>query len=155
MSARENPFLKNRKPAIELIVSGKASTKQRQRFDPRTKRAYTPPSNIINENDVRAIWREAGEPRLEADAPIWMEIVIVVMRPQGHFKRNGELSKEGLRHPFPENKKPDVDNALKLVMDALNTRAYKDDVRIVRATVDRVWGEWPQTKIRLGEVEVE
>lgn len=135
-----------------LRVAGKATTKQRQRFDPRTKRAYTPPANIIGENDVRAIWREAGEPRIEDDTAISIEVVIIVTRPQGHFKKNGDLSTEGLRHPVPRNRKPDVDNALKLVLDALNSRAYKDDVQIAKASVERRWGDWPSTTIRLKEL---
>lgn len=134
---------------IELRVAGKASTKQRQRFDPRTRRAYTPPSNIISENDVRAVWREAGEPRVEDDTALAIEIMITTVRPQGHFRKNGNLSAKGLEHPIPRNKKPDVDNALKLVMDALNTRAYRDDVLIARALVERQWGEWPETRIRI------
>ena len=140
---------------IELRVAGKATTKQRQRFDPRTRRAYTPPSNIIGENDVRAIWREAGEPRLQADAAVSIEITIVVPRPNSHFRKNGDLSSEGLRHPIPRNKKPDLDNALKLVMDALNSRAYKDDVLVARAVLERRWAEpggWPETLIRLNEL---
>ena len=140
---------------IELRVAGRAQTKQRQRVDPRTKRAYTPPSNIINENDVRAVWREAGEPRIENDSAIGIALKIVVLRPQGHFKKNGELSSEGLRHPVPRNKKPDLDNALKLVMDALNSRAYKDDVQVARAYLERVWGEWPETIIKIWPVTTE
>ena len=138
---------------IILRVAGKASTKQRPRFDPRTRRAFTPPSNIISENDVRAIWREAGEPRVEDDVAIAIEVEIVVVRPQGHFKKDGTLSTEGMRHPIPRNKKPDLDNALKLVMDALNSRAYRDDVLVAYATVERKWGDWPETTIRIATME--
>lgn len=132
---------------IRLRVPGKASTKQRQRFDPRTRRAYTPASNIISENDVRAIWREAGEPRFEGVPPIRIEISITVPRPSTHFNARGELNKKGRSMPLPSNKKPDVDNAGKLVMDALNSRAYKDDVQVCSLTVERHWGEWPVTAI--------
>ena len=137
---------------IRLRVEGKATTKQRQRFDPRTKRAYTPGSNIINEMDVRRVWEQEGKPRIEDKTAIAIDLTIVVARSDSHFRKNGELSAEGLRHPYPENKKPDVDNALKLVMDALNTRAYKDDVQIVKASVRRIWGEWPYTDIEISEV---
>lgn len=137
---------------IELRVPGKATTKQRQRFDPRTRRAYTPPSNIIGENDVKAVWREAGEPRLETDSAVSIEITILVPRPKGHFNSKGELNKKGLSMPFPSNKKPDVDNGLKLVMDALNSRAYRDDVQVCEAVVRRQWAEWPVTIIRLKEL---
>lgn len=134
---------------ITLKVSGNADSKKRQRFDPRTKRAYSPPSNIVSENDVRAIWREAGEPRAPEDCALGLAVKIEVVRPKGHLKTNGELSAEGLRHPVPRNKKPDLDNAVKLIMDALNSRAYRDDVMIARVYAERIWGEWPQTTIKI------
>lgn len=137
---------------IVLRVAGKASGKARQRFDPRTRRAYTPPSNIISEGDVRAVWREAGEPRIEDlgdGVAIELQLVITVMRPDGHFKRDGSLSATGQRQPIPCRQKPDVDNAVKLVMDALNTRAYRDDVRVAKVTAERRWGDWPETLITL------
>jgi Holliday junction resolvase RusA-like endonuclease len=137
---------------IKLTVEGKPASKGRPRFDPRTRRTYSPPSNIIGENDVRSVWREAGSPRFEDKPPLALDVTITVMRPDSHFKKSGDLSTEGLRHPYPENKKPDIDNAIKLIMDALNTRAYKDDVQIVRANVRRIWGEWPVTTIVISEV---
>lgn len=134
---------------IVLRVAGKASGKARQRFDPRTRRAYTPPSNIISEGDVRAVWREAGEPRFEDDCAIELDVVVIVMRPDGHFRKDGSLSTEGLRYPVPRKQKPDLDNAIKLVMDALNTRAYRDDGRVAKVTAERRWGDWPETLITL------
>jgi Holliday junction resolvase RusA-like endonuclease len=137
---------------IELRVAGKSHGKERPRFDPRTRRAYTPPANIVSENDIRAVWREAGEPRVEdQDAAIGIEVFIMVVRPKGHFKKDGTLSAEGRRNPKPANKKPDLDNALKTVMDALNSRAYRDDVRVARVFMDRDWGTWPEMIIRLRE----
>lgn len=140
---------------IQLRVAGQPSTKQRPRFDPRTKRTYTPPSNIISENDVRAVWREAGEPRIEDDVAVELQVMVVVIRPAGHFKNDGSLSTEGLRHPIPANKKPDLDNAVKLIMDALNTRAYRDDVRIARIIAERRWGDWPETTILISPMSAE
>jgi Holliday junction resolvase RusA-like endonuclease len=138
---------------IELKVSGKPSTKGRPRFDPRTRRAYSPPSNIVSENDIRAVWREAGEPRIEGKVPIEIQIIVDVVRPQGHFRKNGNLSLEGVRNPIPCNKKPDLDNALKTVMDALNSRAYQDDVQIARVRAERRWALWPSTTIFITEID--
>lgn len=148
-----NPFLNLPRKQIKLKVSGNAATKQRPRFNKATGQVHQPPSNIISENDVRAVWREEGEPRMPDDMALGIEMSIVVVRPKGHFKKDGSLSTEGLKHPFPDNKKPDLDNALKLVCDALNSRAYRDDVRFVRAALERDWGEWPTTYIRIYTVE--
>jgi Holliday junction resolvase RusA-like endonuclease len=138
---------------IVLRIPGRSSTKQRPQFNPFMKVAFTPKANIINENDVRAIWREAGEPRIDDESAIEIVVEIFVERPKGHFRANGELNKKGLDNPVPRNKKPDIDNALKLVMDALNSRAYHDDVRIARAIVERKWGEWPVTIVKLRPYE--
>ena len=41
----------------------------------------------------------------------------------------------------PHDKKPDIDNMAKAVLDALNGKAYTDDKNIVRLTVDKYYGE--------------
>src|SRR4051812_48414846 len=74
---------------IVLRIAGQSSTKQRPRFNAFLGRAYTPAANIINENDVRAVWREAGEPRIEDDTAIEIAIIISVERPKSHFKADG------------------------------------------------------------------
>lgn len=137
---------------IVLRIAGKSQGKARPKFDPRSRRAITPKSNIISENDVRQIWREAGEPRFENKPPLRMLVCISVPRPNTHFNSKGELNKKGREMHRPSNKKPDTDNAIKLVMDALNSRAYQDDVQIVEHAVVRDWGEWPQTVVIIEEV---
>lgn len=139
---------------IYLVVDGQPQGKERPKFNTVTKVAYTPKATVLAEKEIRSLWREAGKPRLP-DVALEIVIELYVQRPQSHFKKNGELTAEGLRHPIPRNKKPDVDNAIKLVMDALNKQAYKDDVQIAKATVTRHWGEWPKTVINIKELEVE
>jgi Holliday junction resolvase RusA-like endonuclease len=137
---------------IELNISGKPEGKSRPRFGS-GGRVYTPRKTEVAEREIRAAWEEQGRPRLP-DGPIEIEIVLIVERPRGHFNTKGELNKKGRSMPFPHNKKPDVDNAVKLVMDALNTRAYRDDVQICKATVTREWGDIAFTQIRLNELNV-
>ena len=132
---------------IVLRIAGKTQGKDRPKFDPRTRRAYSPPSNIISEADIRQIWREADEPRFEGKPPLRVLVCISVPRPNTHFNSKGELNKKGLEMRRPSNKKPDVDNAIKQIFDALNSRAYQDDVQIVETAVVRDWGEWPSTLI--------
>lgn len=107
----------------------------------------------LAEANVIRKWEEAGSPRLPDDVALGLEVVLYVARPAGHYKKDGSLSTEGMRHPRPHTKKPDVDNAIKLIMDCMNKRAYKDDVRIVDAHVERHWAEWPATKIRIYVVD--
>lgn len=136
---------------ILLRVAGKPEGKGRPRFG-KGHRVFTPKATEVAEREIRQAWREAGEQRLPDDAAIRIDLTLVVCRPQNHFKKNGDLTAEGMRHPVPRNKKPDVDNALKLALDSLNTRAYKDDVQVAQVGINRVWGDWPETVIRLREI---
>ena len=130
-----------------LDIEGMAEGKQRPRHNPFIqKRPFTPKKTVVAEREIRAAWEAVGKPRLP-DGAIGVEVVISVARPGTHFKRNGELSAEGQRHPYPDNKKPDIDNAVKLIFDALNTRAWRDDVRIVSLQIERMWADWPRTHI--------
>jgi hypothetical protein len=95
-------------PSFELRVTGQPQGKGRPRFDPARKRTYTPKETKVAEREVRAAWEEVGEPRLPDDQAIAVVVRLVVVRPAGHFKKDGSLSAEGLRHPLPRNKKPDV-----------------------------------------------
>ena len=135
---------------IELTVIGTPKGKGRPRFNPKTGRAYTPAATRLAEAHVITAWQQAGCPRLE-DGPVGVEAVLVLARPGGHFRVNGDLGAAGLRSAWP-TKKPDADNVLKLVMDSLNGAAYRDDVQIVDARVVKRWcrpGEREHTVIRL------
>lgn len=136
-----------------IEINGKPVGKDRPKFNMQTGRVYTTKQTVLAEREVRQAWRDAGKPRL-TDAALELVIELYVQRPNGHFKKNGDLSAEGLRHPIPRNKKPDVDNALKLVMDALNSQAYKDDVQIAKVTVTRHWGDWPKTVVTVKELPI-
>lgn len=129
--------------AFELIIEGQPHGKGRPRFG--NKRAFTDREDLLAENNIKRVWEEAGKPRLEG--PIELELTIYVSRAQNHYTSRGVLSSTGKRFPLPHNKKPDVDNALKTIMDALNTLAWKDDVQICVATVRREWSDYPRTKL--------
>jgi Holliday junction resolvase RusA-like endonuclease len=45
--------------------------------------------------------------------------------------------------------KPDADNIAKLVGDALNGIAWRDDAQIARATVEKFYGDEPRLAVRI------
>jgi Holliday junction resolvase RusA-like endonuclease len=131
-----------------IHVEGKPAGKGRARFG--NGRAFTPKDTVLAENDIRAAWKTAGAPRLEG--PVALDVELRVTRPRAHFTTRGALSAVGQRMPRPSNRKPDVDNACKLVMDALNTRAWADDVQVVELYVWREWADVPGTTIAAREL---
>lgn len=136
---------------IALELSGRPEGKGRPRFG-KGGRVFTPQATKLAEGRIIDAWTDAGQPRI--DGPVSLTLRLEVARPKGHFTTKGELNKSGRRLPHPTGKKPDVDNALKLVMDALNRRAYRDDVDVISATVTRVWASdgWERSLIELQEV---
>jgi Holliday junction resolvase RusA-like endonuclease len=51
-------------------------------------------------------------------------------------------------------KKPDVDNLIKIIADALNGLAYNDDSQIVLAIVEKWYSDIPRVEITIEEVGV-
>lgn len=119
-----------------------APTKERPRFG--NGRVYTPSRTVVAEQMIRSAWVRAGSIKLP-DGPVELELTVCLRRPSSHLLASGALSAEGRRCPFPYGTKPDVDNALKLVMDALNKHAWRDDVSVISSHVVKRW-------LRKGEV---
>lgn len=121
---------------FSLVIPGKPKGKDRPRFA--RGRAYTPKETKEAEAYIGHLWEESGCPR-HWDGPIQIDVDIFHKRPKSHFTTKGLLSAEGKKHILPDNQKPDIDNVIKLVMDALNKKAWRDDVQVVRASVNRWW----------------
>ena len=136
-----------------IVIPGGARGKGRPRFNPHTGHAHTDQATRAAEARVIVAWQHAGEPDL-GDGALAMDLEVVVVRPGSHFRVSGELSAAGLRAPRPL-KTPDLDNVLKLVADALNKHAYKDDKQLVEVAARRRWagpGEREHVRVLLREL---
>jgi Holliday junction resolvase RusA-like endonuclease len=120
---------------VRLVIPGAPVGKARPRVT--SHGTFTPPKTKRAEADVRAVWREHGGLRLP-DGPIVAHMHSYVERPAGHFTTKGKLSAAGRRAPFPV-RKPDLDNAIKLILDSLNGLAYRDDAQVVEIHARRLW----------------
>lgn len=49
-------------------------------------------------------------------------------------------------------KKPDLDNIMKCVTDALNEIAYQDDKQIVSASIEKYYSEEPRVEVAIMEI---
>lgn len=130
---------------FSIIVPGTPVGKGRPRFTGKGH-TYTDDKTAGAEAKIGWAWQHAGRPQLH-DAAIHLRVLLVLVRPKGHTTTRGALSAEGLRSFVPARRKPDIDNALKLVMDALNGLAWRDDVQIVKAEISKQWGDEPRTYI--------
>ncbi len=49
-------------------------------------------------------------------------------------------------------KKPDIDNVVKAVLDALNGVAYRDDTQVIELHVRKSYSEKPRVEVCIGKI---
>jgi len=111
-------------------------------------RTYNTKKTQYAEQMIRVAWIEAGSVTL-GEGAIELTIIAYLQRPKNHFRASGQLSAAGERTPQP-TKKPDASNIAKLVEDALNGCAWKDDSQVVDLIVKKRWaffGQDPHIKV--------
>jgi|SRR6478609_7906131 len=111
---------------------------------------YLAPNSSKQIGAIVDAWERAGQPRFEDDLPLMLEAAFIFDRPASHFGtgRNAGVLKQSAR-PHPTGR-PDLSNLVKLVEDALNENAFKDDSRIVAyGATGKRYGERSRTEIVL------
>lgn len=115
--------------------------KQRPRWSSKTNRIYTPNKTAVYERKVakacKEAMKEAGVDMAEAGTPVsvWLD-VMQAMPESWSKKKKAEMCLE------PSLKKPDIDNVLKSVLDALNGVAFEDDRQVFKVRVERTHGHY-------------
>lgn len=105
---------------------------------------YTPEKTINYENLVKMSYLEEHKGKELLKGELSMIINFYFAIPKSTSKKNRKLMNEGkIRH----NKKPDIDNCIKSITDALNGIAYKDDSQIVQVKACKLYSEEPKTEV--------
>lgn len=119
------------------FVRGKA----RPRFVRRAGRVYTDAATANAMKEIRDAWRDKVGETAPKGAPVAVTVVTLRALPESKPKR---VSSEEDTH------KPDIDNVLKLVLDALNGVAWADDAQVTSVyalKLARIRGVEDQTTI--------
>lgn len=98
----------------------------------------------------------AAKPHIPAapfTGPVQMRAGFVFRRPKGHYRTNGELKATAPRH---HTGKPDIDNLLKAVMDALTQLGgfWHDDQQVALVTSWKDYGPTGGALIEVKSMEV-
>lgn len=104
-------------------------------------RAYTPKKSADYERQIAQSW-----PHERQSAPVRLDIVFGMPIPASWSKKQQGAAASGLLLPA---KKPDIDNLLKAVMDAMNGVAYDDDNQVVELSGKKVYSVEPYVAIWL------
>lgn len=136
---------------VEFEVLGEPVAKGRPKFSMTTGRTYTPAKTVNYENLVKLSYQaQIGNKMIAAGIPIEMKIEAYFGIPQSKSKKQKREMAE--KKIFP-TKKPDADNLIKSICDALNCVAFYDDSQVVKITVNKFYGEEPKVVIMIGEYE--
>lgn len=128
---------------VKVVVPGKPRGKERPRFG---GHAYTPERTRTAERVIAWYYcMQTGHRVFET--PV-IRIKAIFEPPKSASKKTREAMLAGQVRP---KVKPDWDNIGKLVCDALNGIAYKDDKDVVEATVKKEYGREARTEIYIRE----
>lgn len=121
----------------EFEVIGDIKGKARPRVNTYTGNAYTPTNTKDYENLIKQYFK-IKYPRYEPlEGRIAVKIEAYFDIPKSTSKKDKKLIEEGILSP---TKKPDIDNIVKIILDALNKMAFKDDNQITKLEVEKLYG---------------
>lgn len=113
---------------MDFIVDGKPQGKQRPRFSRISKTVYTPTKTAKYEKQIAKAYTDIGGKCIPADCYVSVSVSAFFPIPKSYSKKKREDCLERILRP---DKKPDMDNILKVILDALNKVAYEDDKQVV------------------------
>lgn len=124
---------------------------------------YTPAKTVVYEGAIRSAFRDAAKTQrggkdtaLVQDEPVIGKGVPVRIRIEAFYKPAARTTKKqyiliqaGRLFPL---RKPDIDNIVKAVADALNGVAYKDDAQVTEIVASKSYSHEEGLKITVSTV---
>ena len=127
---------------MKFTIIGKPRGKGRPRFT-RQGFAYTDKETRDYEKLVKMSYLSCKDKKLY-EGNIKIEI-------WANFVPNKGISKKKYSELIgtPYNKKPDIDNIAKIILDGLNTIAYKDDNQVIELIVHKTYAETNYVEVEI------
>ncbi len=132
----------------EFEMIGSIVGKARPRMNTRTGKAYTP-TNTKNYEYFLRQWFIREYPNFK---PLENRVKVSIT---AYFEIPKSTSKKKETEMLAENisptKKPDIDNIIKIVLDAMNKFAFKDDTQVTKIEVEKKYAETPKIYVKIEE----
>ena len=134
----------------DFEIEGKPVGKGRPRFKRMGNfvQTYTPEKTADYEKLVRLRFQNAGG--VITEKPVRIKIVAFFAPPKS-TKRRDRI--EMLANRILPEKKPDCDNIAKIVLDALNKIAYKDDAQVAELSVKKRYAAAAKVFVHIEEID--
>lgn len=132
---------------VSFTIPGTPVAKSRPRFASRGRfmQAYTPEKTLNYENLVKISY-PGGKLSGAIEATIYLFFPI----PKSTSKKKAE-DMRSLR--ILHTKKPDADNCVKAILDALNNIAYDDDSQVAMVRAYKYYSDEPKADVVLAEID--
>lgn len=115
----------------------------------RSGHAFTPKATREYEQLIVSEWEVQHGKVTPIENPIAVRVMFYMPIPKATSNKARERMAVGLEVPA---KKPDIDNLLKAVLDALNGKAYHDDNQIVEISAKKLYSTEPRTEVFISEL---
>lgn len=135
---------------VRFVVLGEPQGKARPGFNTHTGHAFTPEKTVNYETLVQWEYVRQCAYKFPDDAMLDMRIKAYYAVPKSDSKKLRARKLAGQVRP---TKKPDMDNVIKIIADALNTVAYRDDTQIVDCQCRKFYSEEPRVEVTIRLVE--
>ena len=133
---------------IKFIIPGEPEGKGRHRTT-KTGGTYTPPKTARYERFIQRQYNLTCNDEKTITGACGVDIRAYYRIPASATKKKRAAMLAGDIRP---TKKPDVDNIAKVVLDALNGIAYKDDAQIVSQSIEKWYSDTPHVEVEIYEL---
>jgi Holliday junction resolvase RusA-like endonuclease len=135
-------------PAIAFVIPGTPVGKGRPKFARRGAfvTTYTPEKTASYENLVKVKAEEAMQGRPIIDGAVAVQICLFVTPPASWSLKK---QRAALDHVTMPTAKPDVDNVIKGIFDAMNEIVFRDDKQVVDLSVQKRYAETARAFVKV------
>ncbi len=123
---------------IEFSLEGEPVAWHRSGYNAYEGRIFKNKKDVVWQNYVRT-YAILNRPKNLPTCPVILTVMFRMPRPKYH--------KSGIH--YPHTKKPDLDNLVKSVKDAMTKSMYQDDSQIIIETVSKIYHDKPGVDIKL------
>ncbi|MDR1240299.1 MAG: RusA family crossover junction endodeoxyribonuclease [Oscillospiraceae bacterium] len=138
---------------IKFTILGEPFGKERPRFSVKGFKVftYTPAKTSNYEKTIRKEFREKVGVSFKEKIPLEVKITAYYRIPK-HTPKDW-VRKMNARLILP-TKKPDLDNVVKVIFDALNGVCYYDDVQVCKLNIEKFYSTDPRVEVEIEDMEV-
>lgn len=134
---------------IKLTIKGEPIAQARPRFTTRNgcTRAYN--TNRVSSYKKLIQLEAKGKVDELLEKPLHVAITVLRSVPKSFSKKKRELA---LKREILPTQKPDLDNYIKIILDALNGVIWEDDKQVCILTVAKFFSDNPRIELQISEM---